>query len=61
METKLVPGPRTFATHRMANNAAATITNSSCLEKKARKPVERDESFALVTIIGLFQGAIAWD
>ena len=56
-----MPGPRTFATHRIANNAAETITNSSCLEKKTRKPVERDESFALVTIIGLFRGAIARD
>jgi hypothetical protein len=51
METKPVPGPRTFTTHRIANNAAATIANINCLEKKVRTPMERDESFALVTII----------
>ena len=61
MGTKPMPGPRTFATHRIANNAAATITNTSCLAKNLRTPIERDESFALVTIIGFLPGAIVWD
>ena len=59
MERKPVPGPRTFATHRIANNAAATKTNGSCLEKKVRTPIDRNENFALVTFIGLLPGAIA--
>jgi hypothetical protein len=61
MEMKLMPGPRTFATHRIANNAAATITNTSCLEKNVRTRMKRDEGFALITIIGLLPDAIAWD
>jgi hypothetical protein len=56
-----MPGPRTFATHRIANNPAATITNTNCLDKNVRTPIERDESFALVTIIGLLPVSNEWD
>ena len=54
-----MPGPRTFATHRIANNAAPTITNSGCLDRNVRTPVEREDDFGLATIISLLAGAIS--
>ena len=57
--TQAVPGPRTSTTHRIANNAAATIANLNCLEKNVRTAIEWDESFLRITIIGLLLSAIA--
>ena len=53
-----LPGKRTFATHRIANKAAPTITNSGCLGRNVRTPVKREDDFALVSIISLLAGAI---
>jgi len=53
-----LPGPRTFATDRIANNAAPTMTNSGCLGRNVRTPVKRKDDFALVTIVSLLAGAI---
>jgi hypothetical protein len=51
---KPVPGPRTFVTQRIANNASATTNNTPCLEKKVRAFSEWDNNFAMESVISLW-------